>query len=115
MSLKVEKHKGYIGTYEPDTDSNGFYGKIAFITDLVTFSGETRKELQASFNEAVDDYLAFCEDIGKEPKKSFNGVFQVRTTPVLHERASIYAIENNIEYTFLCAPSWSWNSPQLCT
>lgn len=97
MSLKVNKYKGYIGTYEPDPDGDGFYGSVSFISDLVTFSGTTRQELQSSFEEGVDDYLIFCDEIGKEPKKSFNGQFNVRVSPELHEACSLAAMDNNVK------------------
>ena len=40
-----------------------FYGKIEGINGLVNFEGESVKELTEAFHEAVDDYLAYCEDI----------------------------------------------------
>lgn len=36
------------------------HGRIADITDVVTFHAATAEELQRAFEEAVDDYLTVC-------------------------------------------------------
>ena len=41
--------------------------------------------------EAVDDYLAYCEDEGIEPDKSYSGVLNVRLTPAIHRQIAILA------------------------
>ena len=51
----------------------------------------TIKELTEAFHEAVDDYLAYCEDEGIEPDKSYSGVLNVRLTPALHRQIAILA------------------------
>ena len=48
-----------------------------------------------SFHAAVDDYLAFCEEKGKNPEKPFKGTFNVRVGAELHERAALKAAERN--------------------
>ena len=45
------------------------FGKILGINDLVTFEGTTVQEIKAAFQEAVDDYLLMCEQVGKSRKK----------------------------------------------
>ena len=35
--------------------------------DDVYFEGSSVQELRAAFHEAVDDYLAYCEETGREP------------------------------------------------
>lgn len=44
----------------------GFYGKMIGINDLVSFEGTSVKELEKEFQEAVEDYLATCRELGKE-------------------------------------------------
>ena len=53
--------------------------------------GESVKELTEAFHEAVDDYLANCEDEGIEPDKSYSGVLNVRLTPAIHRQIAILA------------------------
>ena len=67
------------------SDRDGtFFGQIEGINDLVTFEGQTVKELKAAFEESVDDYIDLCQETGKPPMKSFKGSFNVRISPELH-------------------------------
>ena len=68
-----------------------FFGKVEGINGLVNFEGEGVKELTEAVNEAVDDYLAYCEDEGIEPDKSYTGVLNVRLTPSIHRQIAILA------------------------
>jgi hypothetical protein len=43
--------------------------------------------LHKQFEEAVDDYIETCAQIGKEPQKPFKGLFNVRIKPELHRVA----------------------------
>lgn len=54
------QHRGYYGSIETSTEDNCLFGKLLFIRTLVNYEGETVVELQATFREAVDDYLATC-------------------------------------------------------
>jgi len=66
------------------------------IDDLVNFEGASVKELKKAFHEAVDDYLETCEQLGKEPNKTYKGSFNVRIPTDLHKAAAIFASVNNI-------------------
>lgn len=59
-------YKGYAARVEFDAEDRIFHGRIAGIRDIVTFQGESEKELLAAFEEAVDDYLATCEKLGQQ-------------------------------------------------
>ncbi len=50
-------HKGYAARVEFDAEDRIFHGRIAGIQDIITFHGESEKELLVAFEEAVDDYL----------------------------------------------------------
>jgi predicted HicB family RNase H-like nuclease len=80
-------YKEFIGTVHFSTKDLIFYGTIEGINDLVTFEGETVTELKKSFEESVDDYIDICNEIGKNPLKSFKGSFNVRIDPELHSKA----------------------------
>ena len=80
-------YKEFIGTVHFSTKDLIFYGTIEGINDLVTFEGETVTELKKSFEESVDDYIDICNEIGKNPLKSFKGSFNVRINPELHSKA----------------------------
>lgn len=87
-------YKGYEGTTEIDMDRNCCFGKVLFVSDLVTYEAETPAQLRKEFEAAVDDYLETCAQIGKDPVKPCNGVFQVRVTPALHRDAVLRGIRD---------------------
>lgn len=85
------EYKGYLGTVQYSAEDHVFYGKIEYIRSLVTFEGTDVATLEEAFSEAVDDYLATCQELGRKPEKPFRGTFNVRTGQERHRRASVYA------------------------
>ena len=85
------RYKGYSARPEYSAEDRIFYGKILGISDLVDFQSESAKDLETEFHKAVDDYLEFCEEIGKQPQKEYSGLFNVRISPELHREVSVYA------------------------
>jgi len=90
------EYKGYLGSVSFNANDEVFFGKVHGISDLVTFEGQSVEELKKAFKEAVDDYLATCAELGKEPNKTFKGTFNVRLTAELHQRAAITASRKSI-------------------
>ena len=80
-------YEDFIGTVHYSDPDQTFYGNIASLNDLVTFEGETVKELKTAFEEAVEDYIVLCSDANKSPSKSFKGSFNIRISPNLHSKA----------------------------
>ncbi len=87
----VLNYKGFIGSVHFSADDNVFYGKIEGINDLLTFEGETVKELTDAFHYIVDEHIKDCEMDDISPEKSYKGSFNVRITPELHRRIAILA------------------------
>lgn len=85
------RYKGYTARPEYSADDRIFYGTILGISDLVSFQSESSKNLEDEFHKAVDDYLEFCKEIGKEPQKEYSGAFNVRIPPELHKEAAMFA------------------------
>lgn len=54
-------YKGYTARIEYCDADDSFIGHIAGINDVVGFHGDSVLELQAAFEEAVDDYLRTCK------------------------------------------------------
>ncbi len=94
--MNTMTYKGYIGSVNYSDKDQVFYGKIEGINGLMNFEGESVKELAAAFHEAVDDYLAYCEDEGIEPDKSNTGVQNVRLTPAIHRQIAMLALREGI-------------------
>lgn len=59
-------YKGFIGSVAFSEEDNVFFGKIEGIDGLVNFEGSSIEELKETFHEAVDDYLTFINDYGKD-------------------------------------------------
>lgn len=90
--MELMEHKGYTGTVEVSMDDGVLHGKILHINDLVTYEGLTPAELKQAFVESVDDYLATCKEIGKQPEKPLTGQFNVRIPQELHRQLSLRAL-----------------------
>lgn len=90
------RHKGYFGSVHYNAEDRVFYGKIEFIRSLVSYEGRDADSLEAAFREAVEEYLATCAELGREPEKPFKGSFNVRVAPELHQRLMIAAAQQGM-------------------
>lgn len=93
---KLLKYRGYYGSIEASTEDNCLFGKLQFIRALVSYEGETVAELEAAFREAVDDYLATCDQLGDPPETPCKGSFNVRVGHELHLVAAVTASQRGI-------------------
>lgn len=89
-------YKGYFGSARYSAADEVFYGKLEGIDDLVNYEGASVKELIKVFREAVEDYLETCQQIGKEPNKTYKGSFNVRIPAEMHREAAIHAASKDI-------------------
>lgn len=89
-------YNGFIGSVDYDIDDEILFGKILHVNDTVTFESTTITGLKNEFKSAVDDYLATCQQIGKEPQKSFKGSFNIRLGESLHRKVAIAAAKQDI-------------------
>ncbi len=78
------EYKGYTGIPFIDEESESLYGHVIGLRDVITFQGETIAELAQSFRDSVDEYLDFCESLGRSPERPFSGRFMLRIRPELH-------------------------------
>jgi predicted HicB family RNase H-like nuclease len=62
------EYKGYHGTY--DADQGFLYGRVTGLPDVVTFAGQTQKEIEQAFRDSIDDYLDCCAGCGEMPDLS---------------------------------------------
>jgi predicted HicB family RNase H-like nuclease len=89
------EYKGYHGSVHFDVETETFYGKVEFIRDLVNYEATDAKSLIKAFQHSVEDYLADCITLGKNPDAPFKGSFNVRLTQELHREASLYALHHH--------------------
>ena len=84
----------YVGTIEFDTDNKRLFGKVIGISDKIIYEGNTVPELELDFHESVDEYIEFCNEMGKKPEKSFSGKILFRTAPDIHSKIALQAEKN---------------------
>lgn len=89
--MSTMTYKGYAARIEYSDEDLCFIGHIAGIKDVIGFHAESVKELRKVFEEAVDDYLATCNKLGRAPQKPFSGRLMLRVPPEVHARASMMA------------------------
>ena len=54
------EYKGYLGSVEFDEEEGLLFGRVMGIRSLISYEGESAKELLEDFHGAVDDYLELC-------------------------------------------------------
>jgi predicted HicB family RNase H-like nuclease len=62
-------YNGFLSEIEFSSEDNVFYGKISGIRDLVSFHAKNESDIEQAFHDAVDDYLKFCSEVGKNARK----------------------------------------------
>ncbi|MCD7745662.1 MAG: type II toxin-antitoxin system HicB family antitoxin [Lachnospiraceae bacterium] len=89
-------YKGYVGSVEFSEEDGVFFGKVMGIRALISYEGQTAKDLVDDFHYAVDDYFELCKAEGQTPEKAYKGSFNVRISPELHRNIAIYAAAHEI-------------------
>lgn len=80
------EYNGYSARIEYSSEDNCFFGRIAGIKDIITFEGESVKELTKAFHEAVDFYLQTCIERCENPDKPYSGKIMISIDPALHAK-----------------------------
>jgi predicted HicB family RNase H-like nuclease len=94
--MDILTYHGFEGTAELDMSCRMCRGKLLFMDDLVTYKADTPSGLQHAFEAAVEDYLATCARLGKEPQRPFRGQFNVRIPSSLHRAAALRAVTEGV-------------------
>lgn len=94
--MNTMEHKGYYGSAEVDLEGHALVGKLLYIRDTIAYSATDLAGLRQAFEEAVEDYLATCQELGDEPDVPCKGVFNVRVGPERHLKAALEARKRNI-------------------
>ena len=91
------EYKGYYGSIEYSKEDNCMFGKVLGMPEnLLSYEGVTAEELYADFKDAIEHYLDFCQRKGIKPKKSYNGVLNIRIPSATHSQIAIYAENHGI-------------------
>lgn len=92
----VLEYRGYVGSIEFSEEDCIFFGKVQGVRSLISYEGESARELVDDFHAAVDEYLELCEERGTEPERAYKGTFNIRISPELHKSAAIFAYEHKV-------------------
>jgi len=87
-------YKGYTAIVGFSADDECLVGHIAGINDVIGFHADSVEEIRKVFQETVDDYLATCAKIGREPNKPYSGKVTLRLPPELHAQLAVQAEAN---------------------
>lgn len=87
-------YKNYNGTVEYSKEEKCLFGKVVGIKSLLSYEGESVKELEQDFQRVIDEYLTNCKKRNVEPEQPYKGTFNVRISPELHRNIAVYAIEH---------------------
>ncbi len=104
----VLEYKNYTSTIHFNSDDKVFYGKIIGINDLVLFEGSSVDELIDAFEEAVDDYLETCKELGKEPNKAYKGSFNVRVSSSTHKKMAMIAQKKGMKMNVIVRKAFNY-------
>jgi predicted HicB family RNase H-like nuclease len=94
-------YKNYVGSVEFLEADGVFHGKVVGIKSLISFEGNSVSAIIKDFHNAVDEYLDFCAETGKQPEKPFKGSFNVRIGTDLHRKAALTASARGISLNTL--------------
>lgn len=95
MMNNILEYKGYHAKIEFISETKTLRGKIDGINDYVDFETANIAEIEKEFHDAVDDYIAFCEEVGKDPEKEYKGTFNVRISPNLHRQLATLSFKED--------------------
>lgn len=94
-------YKDFTATVTYSDEDQTYVGRIDNIASSVSFDGDNEDELQLAFEEAVEDYLDFCQMKGiyqskKKTLKDMLGNPSVEGNKVIHGSISLNA--QTVEY-----------------
>ncbi|MYA34666.1 MAG: type II toxin-antitoxin system HicB family antitoxin [Gemmatimonadales bacterium] len=80
------EYRGYLAAVEFDDSSNVLHGRVinSGAYPIATFEATDTAQLRREFHRSIDEYLAWCEEDGVEPKRPFSGKLNVRLGSELH-------------------------------
>ena len=87
-------YKNYNGTVEYSKEDGCLFGKVTGIKSLLSYEGDSVRELEKDFQNVIAEYLRDCEEKGIEPEQPYKGTFNVRISPELHRIVAVYAMEH---------------------
>ena len=92
------EYRGYVAAVEFDDSADILHGRVVNSGPypVATFEATDARELRREFERSVDEYLAWCEEDGVEPRRPFSGRLNVRLGSELHAAVAAAAAANGV-------------------
>ncbi len=90
------EYKEYLGIFNFDPEIDAFHGTVINTNDVITFYGTSVAELRKEMQASIEEYLAFCQEQGREPEKPCSGTLTIHTSPDLHRRITLQAARRQV-------------------
>lgn len=92
------EYKGYRAAVEFDDSSDTLHGRVVNTGPypIATFEAAETSQLRREFHRSIDEYLAWCEEDGVEPRRPFSGKLNVRLGSELHATVAAAAAEREM-------------------
>ncbi|MDE0370895.1 MAG: type II toxin-antitoxin system HicB family antitoxin [bacterium] len=68
------EYRGYRGVVIIDDGTGLLHGEVVNARDVITFQGSSAQETAQAFMDSVDEYLAVCSEMGREPDQPIQEV-----------------------------------------
>jgi predicted HicB family RNase H-like nuclease len=60
-------HRGYDGSVLYSAEDKVLHGRLLGIRNFIIYEGDDLTSLEATFKQAIDEYIADCEQLGCRP------------------------------------------------
>ncbi len=80
------KYKNYHAAINFSVEDDVFHGNVIGINDVIAFEGTSVKNVKYAFYQAIEDYLATCNSLNKEPEKPSKETIYLLKSPANAKR-----------------------------
>lgn len=70
-------YKNYNGTVEYSKEGRCLFGRVVGVKSLLSYEGDSVKELEQDFQNVIDEHLADCKERNVEPEQPCKGTFNI--------------------------------------
>lgn len=92
------EYRGFVAAVEFDESADILHGRVVNSGSypIATFEAKDTRALRQEFERSIDEYVAWCEEDGEEPRKPFSGKLNVRLGSELHGAVASAAAEEGM-------------------
>ena len=92
------EYKGFVAAVEFDQSTETLHGRAmnSGPYPIATFEATDARDLRREFQRSIDEYLAWCDEDGVQPRKPFSGELNVRLGSELHAAVAAAALTEGL-------------------